>query len=141
MSSGHWFPLQTKRETTDLAHFLPSVRIREVETSSGTCKDINKEEKAVTCKVKKLGGCWIKSLLTELQCQIYYLNEILSCQHFVYLWILCSLESLNAKENAFIVEKSYTKNKEVVRGDICIFIRESYIFWRGIRSSYWNILS
>ena len=55
MSSGHWFPLQIKRETTDLAHFLTSVRIREAETSSGICKDINKEVKAVMCEVKKLG--------------------------------------------------------------------------------------
>ena len=89
MSSSHWFPLQIKRETTDLAHFLPSVRIREAETSSGICKDINKEVKAVMCEVKNLGGVesWVflqnYSVICITWMKFYHVNILLTYESYV----------------------------------------------------------
>lgn len=57
---------------------------------------------------------------------LFILDEILSCQHYVNLWVVNSRERLNAKENTFTIEKSYSKNKEVVR-EGCLYFHQSIL--------------
>lgn len=70
-----------------MAHFLPSVRIREAEGSSGICKDINKEAKAVTCKVKKLGGVESRAFLQN------YSVRYITRMKFYHVSVLFAYES------------------------------------------------
>lgn len=105
-----------------LAQLLANFRIREVQINSdiGMYKDKNQEVKTVTRKVKSWRDIdWIMSLFTVPQCQIYY-------SWGKFLWVLFFWEGLNLKENTFILEKSYTKNKLNSKKGTHTFIKTSH---------------